>query len=232
MKTHIRAGLTGAMKNIVGINGHKEFLPHYMNGSYFRGGDCYSRPHFLSDLRDRLYDYTWENHAQMSLLKRRLATRLLDVLWWIAKLTGADSISAGGWTGNETLWRMILDLNHILYFHEVAPPHVVNIVDGIIAGQGEGPLKPTPKKTGIVIAGENPAYIDAVIAKTMGYNISRIPVVYNAIYHRKSKFAGPFLPQFKVTFLPDGETAQTIPFDNLPNLNFTKPKYSKRAEST
>ncbi|HXQ34808.1 MAG TPA: DUF362 domain-containing protein, partial [Anaerolineales bacterium] len=52
MKTHIKAGLTGAMKNVVGINGHKEFLPHHILGSSDRGGDCYYKDNRLR----RLYD--------------------------------------------------------------------------------------------------------------------------------------------------------------------------------
>ena len=32
LKTHKKAGLTGALKNMVGINGHKEYLPHHRKG--------------------------------------------------------------------------------------------------------------------------------------------------------------------------------------------------------
>jgi uncharacterized protein (DUF362 family) len=51
MKTHHKAGLTGALKNIVGINGHKEYLPHHIKGSYFEGGDNYCIPNRLEKLR-------------------------------------------------------------------------------------------------------------------------------------------------------------------------------------
>jgi uncharacterized protein (DUF362 family) len=49
LKTHIKAGLTGALKNLIGINGHKEFLPHHIKGSYLEGGDNYMNPSFLKE---------------------------------------------------------------------------------------------------------------------------------------------------------------------------------------
>ena len=43
LKTHKKAGITCALKNLVGINGNKEFLPHHRAGSAQQGGDCYAR---------------------------------------------------------------------------------------------------------------------------------------------------------------------------------------------
>ena len=33
-KTHRKAGYTGALKNMVGINAAKDYLPHHTKGSY------------------------------------------------------------------------------------------------------------------------------------------------------------------------------------------------------
>ncbi|HEY3914586.1 MAG TPA: DUF362 domain-containing protein, partial [Verrucomicrobiae bacterium] len=41
LKTHAKAGITAALKNLVGINGNKEFLPHHTAGGKKTGGDCY-----------------------------------------------------------------------------------------------------------------------------------------------------------------------------------------------
>ncbi len=49
VKTHIKAGMTGALKNLVGINGHKEFLPHHMRGASEAGGDGYYKRHALRE---------------------------------------------------------------------------------------------------------------------------------------------------------------------------------------
>jgi uncharacterized protein (DUF362 family) len=90
--------------------------------------------------------------------------------------------------------------------------------------------KPVPRLAGVLIAGENPAYIDAVIAKLLGYNISRVPTVHNAIYDRRSKFAGPSLSEFKATSMLKAHTPEQIGFDRLPNLDFKKPKFWQHAE--
>jgi uncharacterized protein (DUF362 family) len=232
MKTHIKAGLTGALKNLVGINGHKEYLAHHIRGSYFEGGDSYCVEHRLRRWHDKLYDRVWERYMEMSPRNGRLATNLLHKLWRFAAVAGGDHIDAGSWSGNETIWRTTLDLNHILYFSPSSPKRIVSIVDGVIAGEGEGPLSPTPKSAGLLIGGENPAYVDAVMARLMGYNVSRIPTVYNAIYHRKSRFAGPFLEEFSPRCLLDGAKAESIAFHALPDLRFVKPEFWRRAEAS
>ena len=41
LKTHKKAGVTCALKNLIGINGNKEYLPHHRIGGHNLGGDCY-----------------------------------------------------------------------------------------------------------------------------------------------------------------------------------------------
>lgn len=228
LKTHIKAGLTCAMKNLVGINGHKEFLPHHIKGAYFEGGDNYCNPSWLRAKYEDLYDYVWENVNSFSVFKRKILMTTLQFLWSLSNIFGAENISAGSWMGNDTIWRTTLDLNHIAYFNSVKPYKILNIVDGIIAGEGEGPLTPTPKSLGILIAGENPAYVDAIAAKMMGYTLSRIPTVYNAIYHRKSKFFKNYPEDLTINFT-DGNTKKEINFSQIPEFNFKKPFFWKGA---
>jgi uncharacterized protein (DUF362 family) len=228
MKTHIKAGLTGALKNLVGINGHKEYLPHHILGGSDRGGDCYYKGSRARDLYDAAYDKFWASYGRLPEVGRKAGTLMLAALWRASRILTADSTSAGSWYGNETIWRMTLDLNHLLYFAERAPKQIISIVDGVIAGEGEGPLRPTPKPTGLLVAGENPAYVDAVLANLMGYNISRVPTIYHAIYHRKSRFGGPYLDNLKVHFATTCNF-KMVPFFDLPNLNFAKPEHWKRA---
>ncbi|MCX6703329.1 MAG: DUF362 domain-containing protein [Candidatus Zambryskibacteria bacterium] len=224
MKTHIKAGLTCSMKNLVGINGHKEFLPHHIKGSYFEGGDNYSRSSWLRARYEDLYDYVWENINNFSVLKRKILMRALQYLWALANIVDKENISAGSWRGNDTIWRTTLDLNHIAYFDGAKPLKILTIVDGIIAGEGQGPLEPTPKPLGILLAGENPAYIDAVVAQMMGFTVARIPTVYNAIYNRKSKFSDVFLEDFKLDF-KDQEGTKKVVFSEIPDFNFKKPLF-------
>jgi len=225
LKTHIKAGITCAMKNLVGINGHKEFLPHHIKGSYFEGGDNYATTSWFKSKYEDLYDYVWENINNLSVIKRKLLMKTLDYLWMLSKLFGSENISAGSWMGNDTIWRTTLDLKHIAYFGGVKSRKILTIVDGIIAGEGEGPLEPSPKPLGILVAGENPAYVDAVVAKMMGYVIARIPTVYNAIYNRKSKFGSVYLEDYKVSYVK--ENSQAIPFADIPNFKFKIPTFCR-----
>ena len=228
MKTHIKAGLTGAMKNLVGINGHKEFLPHHILGSSETGGDCYYKSAGMRNLYDAVNDRYWTRYGTLTASARRAGELALGAMWRVSRILTGDSISTGSWHGNETVWRMTLDLNHLAYFGEQAPKRIISIVDGVIAGEGEGPLSPTPKPAGLLLGGENPAYVDAVLARLIGYNISRVPTVYHAIYHRKSRFSGPYLENFKAHLREDG-ISKIVPFGELPNLGFVPPLHWKRA---
>jgi hypothetical protein len=229
MKTHIKTGFTGCLKNLVGTAGYKEYLPHYIKGSYFEGGDCYFNSSIFLKSHDKKKDLLWENFSDLSISNRKVQLMKLKMLRILARINNRDFSSSGSWSGNDTLWRTVLDINHIIYFHEKSPKKIISIVDGIVAGQGKGPLKPTPKYTGLLIGGENPAYIDAVIGMLMGYNISRIPLVYNALYHKKSKFGGQNLEDFFVNFVDIKNNNIKYEYFNLPNLHFEKPKYWERA---
>jgi hypothetical protein len=45
------------------------------------------------------------------------------------------------------------------------------IYDAIVAGEGQGPMNPSPRKLGLLVAGSNPANVDVAMANLMGYGI-------------------------------------------------------------
>lgn len=229
MKTHIKTGLSAALKNLVGINALKEYLPHHIRGAYVEGGDGYWPNNVFTRWADRWYDDWWEGYGEMSVARRKMYAVVHHLLRGAAAGLGASRIAAGSWSGNETLWRTILDLNHLVYFGRQRPGHVITIVDGVIAGEGQGPLCPSPKPAGVLIAGENPASIDAVVARLMGYNLARVPLVYHALTHRNSQFAVPDMLDPDVVRVSNDGAAQRPTSDEIPNLNFRKPKYWRRA---
>jgi len=47
-------------------------------------------------------------------------------------------------------------------------------VDGIIAGENEGPIAPTAKACGCLVAGVNPLAVDIVSSRLMGFDFRRI----------------------------------------------------------
>lgn len=99
-------------------------------------------------------------------------------------------VRSGNWWGNDTVWRMCLDLNKCLFYGApdgtLRPPtpssrktHLV-LVDGIVGGEGSGPLNPDPVRSGVVVFGAHPVSTDAACAYLMGFDPERIPVVREA----------------------------------------------------
>jgi hypothetical protein len=94
----------------------------------------------------------------------------------------------GNWHGNDTCWRMALDLNRALLYGNLdgtwrevgGAKHYLSIVDGIIGGQGNGPLEPDPADSRVLIAGADPARVDAVAARVMGFDPQSLPIVARA----------------------------------------------------
>jgi len=229
LKTHRLAAMTGAIRNLVGVNGHKEYLPHHTRGFYAEGGDwSYTPDRFMRRYLD-LYDEYYIGYADMSPSQRKRKNRMLTFLAKMSKLVGGDGAKSGAWAGNDTLWRTMLDLNHVVYFDERSPKNIITIADGIVAGQGEGPLSPVPLGLGVLVAGVNPAYVDAVMAKMIGYNPARIPSICNAVYDRRSRFGGKSLNEIPVTYT-EGEGCRDTVLSDLPVTCAAKPSGWKRAE--
>ncbi|MCH7871146.1 MAG: DUF362 domain-containing protein [Planctomycetes bacterium] len=97
------------------------------------------------------------------------------------------TVRSGNWYGNDTTWRMVLDLNRILMYadsqgtlHGHAVRRFFSVVDGIIGGEGNGPLDPTPKKVGVIVVGGNPVAVDLACVRLMGFDCGRIPIVQRA----------------------------------------------------
>jgi hypothetical protein len=173
------------MKNLVGINGSKDWLPHHTAGG-LPGGDEYLRPSARKAIMSRLRDAIEARRSA----RARLALRLLERG---VRATGRlrsfpDPFWEGSWHGNDTVWRMVHDLHRVL-FHADASGAVQDrtqrrylaLVDAVVAGEGEGPMRPTPRPAGLIIAGVNPAAVDTVCCRLMGFDESRIPLLREAV---------------------------------------------------
>lgn len=194
LKTHKKAGITVSLKNLVGVNGDKNWLPHHTEGDPSNGGDEHPRPDAKHKTERALVPYF-----------RQLSLRVPGLGPWLhrqARRAGrrifGDTeavIRSGNWWGNDTVWRMCLDLNKIAVygnrdgtFRPDLPTqrkrHYV-MVDGIIAGEGSGPANPDPVAAGIVVFGLNAPSVDAACAYLMGYDPERIPIVRQAFRCRQ-----------------------------------------------
>jgi hypothetical protein len=101
---------------------------------------------------------------------------------------GWDTRVDGSWHGNDTVWRTCLDLHRILRYGRAdgtlaGEPQrgVFSIVDAIVAGEGDGPLSPTPVHSGFMTAGCSPVSVEWVNARLMGFDPVRIPLLREAM---------------------------------------------------
>ncbi len=179
LKTHKKTGVTLALKNLVGINGDKNWLPHHSLGSVPEGGDEFPQSRLIDRLRSRATEIA------RPLLARGKGTRFFRAVRRAESATRGDAfIRAGNWHGNQTTWRMCCDLNRCLYYsdHEglcldSSEPvrKVLTVIDGIVAGEGEGPLAPNDLPLGAIVAGTDPVAVDLVAVRLMGFNEQLIP---------------------------------------------------------
>ncbi len=184
LKTHRKVGVTCALKNLVGVNEDKNWLPHHTEGTPATGGDQFP----ADTARARL------EHAWMGAVKARLRHHLaLSRAFVPAKAVGRlffggslQVVRSGNWYGNDTCWRMVHDLNKC-FFHfdgsgvrRTAPRRYLAVVDGIIAGEGSGPIAADPIDCGVVIAGTHPVAVDCTAATLMGFVWERVPLLHQA----------------------------------------------------
>jgi hypothetical protein len=184
LKTHKKAGMTCALKNVVGINGNKEFLPHHRVGGSDAGGDCYPGRNMVK----RALEHMWDLQNSMASPRAGLMlTGLMAPLYQMLKLSKDRIGIEGSWSGNDTIWRTCLDLNRILLYgrtdaslSETVQRRVVHVVDAVIAGQGDGPLAPDPLPLNMILVGNNPVAVDYIGAQILGYDPDGIPLIRNA----------------------------------------------------
>jgi len=193
MKTHKKVGVSLNAKNLVGTVVNKNCLSHYTLGSPNKGGDQYPDDLFTSmelnliDLERWMYDnllangnicleylhrfiYWLHNHTLRKLgIKVNENKRLFD---------------AGNWHGNDTCWRMVADLMEIFKNKKM-----FSIIDGIIGGDGNGPLAPNEVPSGLLLAGDNLLNVDLTAIWMMGFDMSKIPFykisnpLYDVVYN-------------------------------------------------
>ena len=185
MKTHKKTGVTLSLKNMVGANGYRNCLPHYTIGTPAEGGDEFSDSNLKNKVQSR----------GIVGIKKYLTTlggcggTLTQLLFKTGKAVFGDTsrvVRSGNWYGNDTAWRMVLDINKCLFHFggdgrpRTRPLRYMSLIDGIIAGEGDGPVAVDAKPCGIVIAGFNPVSVDTVCAELMGFDYRRLCILERA----------------------------------------------------
>ena len=188
LKVHSKVGTTLNIKNMVGINTEKNHLAHYRVGPKEGRGDEFSNPRWYDNLDRRLSDvllgrlWKWGKYPF-------LGWRVLRKLLVSMQPPPNDAFAYGNWYGNDTAWRMALDLNRIVLMadskgqlHESPVRRYFSLIDGIVGGQGNGPLHPDAFPSHVVIAGFNPLAVDWVATALMGFDPARIPMYANGVH--------------------------------------------------
>lgn len=177
-KTHRKAGITACMKNFIGVNSKKEYLPHHRNGSIHNHGDEYPERSLVKYIRSCVRNYNYS--------KKKVIKITYKSLGLLEKILKKHRFLEGSWYGNDTIWRTILDINKIILYANKngnmtnkKQRTIFNIADMIISGEGEGPLLPSNKKVGLIVASFNQLNMDKVICQIMGFQPDKIKYIKN-----------------------------------------------------
>jgi len=186
LKTHKKTGVTISLKNLVGINADKNWLPHHTDGCPSSGGDEYPNLTVGKIVEGVCVKFARKLAMSIPILGSIISRRLRTV-GTVFFGSGSNVIRSGNWYGNDTTWRMVLDLNRcLLYgkpdgsFRTGEPKRYYSVVDGIIGMDGNGPMQGNPVNSGVVLVGCDPVAVDAVAATLMGFDWRKLPTIREA----------------------------------------------------
>jgi uncharacterized protein (DUF362 family) len=179
IKTHRKAGLTCAMKNFVGLNGNKDYLPHHTKFSTKEGGDEYLNPSLRKHVISFLWDVRWSSESRML---QRIFLGLEKLIWMTWRIKQfKDKYVEGSWWGNKTISRTVCDLNRAILYSDkngvlqpIPQRKLLYLVDGIICGEGEGPMQAVSKICNFLILGSNSYAVDLLVARLIGFEAKKM----------------------------------------------------------
>lgn len=176
----------------------------------------------ISTLRDLI-------EGRRSAPARRLMQMAVRALKATSKVVAfPDDHWEGSWHGNDTAWRMVHDLHKVLFFADAMGVvgekplrRYFALVDAVVAGEGEGPMRPSPRPAGLLVAGAHPAAVDIVCARLAGFDEGKIPLLKNAIGGRFQ----PVLPSVEAirVFSNTGRWARPFELTRSQTLSFLPP---------
>lgn len=171
LKTHKKTGVTLALKSAIGLSNRKIWMPHFRRGWAPLGDEFDRRPSLGERLGNRLTRFAlWGGH-----------TAILN----FPRLGAPPNYAEGGChPGNTTLWRTVLDLNLAVVYggldgrlHDHPQRQLLHLIDGVIGGEGNGPLRAVPRAAGVLLASTDPVALEAVGAEIMGFDSRKLPTV-------------------------------------------------------
>lgn len=184
LKTHKKVGVTLCMKNLVGINVGRNWLPHHTDGDPSSGGDQFPTASMKSKVERGFIRWVQ---------RKSLTAPGVQHVYRAAKRCGKhlfgrtdQVVRHGNWYGNDTCWRMVLDINRCLLYGDghgfpvAKPKKYFAVIDGVIGGDGDGPACPNAYAAGVIVSGYNPVAVDCSATRLMGFDPMKIPQLAHA----------------------------------------------------
>ncbi|RPJ04268.1 MAG: DUF362 domain-containing protein [Spirochaetaceae bacterium] len=245
IKTHKKAGVTLAMKNLIGIVGDKSWLPHFQRGSRKQGGDEFDDDQFLLKILTSNAERLLQSRSRLlwkitRFINRKFIKRIFrkdlrkratsDTAALPSKAGRHNFFLNGDWYGNDTIWRPILDLNRLLWTTDnrgvltgKQQRSYICIGEGIIAGERNGPLEPAARRTGLLTLGCNPVIHDICCSRLMGFDWRKIPQLREAKRLKDTFSFNGDTGKLKITGTALGNHGTSglvsVPFDEMPRLD-------------
>jgi uncharacterized protein (DUF362 family) len=222
--THSKAGVALSLENMMGICADRNWLPRYRAGSPDERGDEFPPSMHARYSRRRVLQ------SATSYLKQK---NLVSLFPPARKSNHTGEIGGGDWHGNDTIWRAIIDLGKVVFFadhrgrlhNRMCHGKYLTLLDGIVAGEGEGPLAVDDKAVGALCGGLDPRITDIAVTKLLGFDWKQIPQFKNFTRIKHLKFS-EFLGENKIRLLISrgSDRVQKMPLSELKiNLHFKPP---------
>lgn len=190
LKTHKKVGVTMNIKGLVGACTNKNLIVHYSLGAKSEGGDQYPPNHFTPMEERLIKTERWMYDTFLAKKSVPLEYIHRSIYWLHGKFIRPLGLKVekekrlldvGNWYGNDSAWRMCVDLIKIILFadkegklHKTKQRRLFSVIDGIVGGENKGPLEPDPNYSGVLIASENFLAADVVGTRLMGFDPLKI----------------------------------------------------------
>jgi hypothetical protein len=197
LKTHKKVGVTMNIKGLVGICTNKNLIVHYSLGRKEDGGDQYPPNHFTPMEERLIKTERWMYDTFLAKQSVPLEYVHRSIYWLHGKFIRPLGIKVekekrlldvGNWYGNDSAWRMCVDLIKLIMFadktgklHKTEQRKLFSVIDGIVGGENKGPLEPDPNHSGVLIASENFLAADIVGTRLMGFDPMKIKTLANLL---------------------------------------------------
>lgn len=194
LKTHKKSGLTVWIKSAVGICGDKNWLPHHTEGTPSQGGDQFAENTLKKKTEQRVTIATKKALRNAGPVGGYIGSFLRKMGSYVFGDTNKDAVRSGNWFGNDTVWRMVFDLHKCWIYadkngvlQQTPQRKFLCVVDGIVGGEGNGPLDPTRRDVGVVLCGADPIAVDTAAAVLVGFDPSRLKILTQSPHSRGFK---------------------------------------------